>query len=225
MTQPSPRPPAPTARILLVDDHPLVREGLTLRISRQPNLSVCGEASTLAEALQQFEQHRPDLVIVDITLKDGNGLDLIQRLKSREPAVRILVLSMHDESVYAERALRAGALGYINKQEARELVIDAILRVLEGKLYLSPAAQERLLTVASRGPEELLRPAVSTLTNRELEVFEAIGRGLTTSEIAKQLHLSIKTVETHRQRVKTKLNLTTSAELAREAVQWVLTQS
>ncbi len=225
MTNSSLRQPSPTARILLVDDHPLVREGLTLRISRQPNLTVCGEASTLAEALQQFEQHRPDLVIVDITLKDGNGLDLIQRLKGRDPAVRILVLSMHDESVYAERALRAGARGYINKQEAREHVIDAILRVLEGKLYLSPAAQERLLTVASRGPEELLRPAVATLTNRELEVFEAIGRGLTTSEIAKQLHLSIKTVETHRQRVKAKLNLTTSAELAREAVQWVVTQS
>ncbi|OYW21797.1 MAG: hypothetical protein B7Z55_05410 [Planctomycetales bacterium 12-60-4] len=195
-----------------------------MRISRQPNLSVCGEAATLAEALQEFERHRPDLVIVDITLKDGNGLDLIQRLKARDQNVRILVLSMHDESVYAERALRAGAMGYINKQEAREHVIDAILRVLDGKLYLSPAAQERLLTVATRGPEQLVGPAVESLTNRELEVFEAIGRGQTTSEIARQLHLSVKTVETHRQRVKAKLNLTSSAELARDAVQWVLEQ-
>jgi len=209
-------------KILIVDDHPIVREGLAARISRQPDLKVCGEAEDVLGALELVKTAHPDLVIVDLSLKTGQGLDLIKKIKARHPDTKMLVSSMYDETLYAERSLRAGALGYINKQEVSEKIIDAIRQVLGGKIYLSPPMTERLLQRAVGSPEELPRSAVETLTDRELEVFKMIGKGMTTRHIANDLHLSVKTVETHRENIKSKLSLPNSAELSREAVQWVM---
>jgi DNA-binding NarL/FixJ family response regulator len=209
-------------KILIVDDHPIVREGLTARIARQPDLKVVGEAEDVLGALELVKTVHPDLVIVDLSLKTGQGLDLIKKIKVRHPDTKMLVSSMYDETLYAERSLRAGALGYINKQEVSEKIIDAIRQVLGGKIYLSPPMTERLLQRAVGSPEELPRSAVETLTDRELEIFKLIGKGMTTRHIASDLHLSVKTVETHRENIKAKLNLPNSAELSREAVQWVM---
>ena len=207
------------ARILIVDDHPIVREGLTAVLSHKPGLEVCGEAATIAEALALIDTHHPDLAIIDLSLADGSGLDLI---KARNVSIKMLVLSMSDESLYAERALRAGALGFLHKQEAREKLIDAIHQVLDGKIFVSPAINERLLQQVIVGKHPLEQSPITALSDRELEVFELIGQGLGSSEIAQRLHLGIKTIETHRQRIKGKLDLKNSQELARHATQWVL---
>ena len=210
------------AKILIVDDHPIVREGLTARIARQPDLKVCGEAEDVLDALEKVKATQPDLVIVDLSLKSGQGLDLIKRIKAKAPDTKMLVSSMYDEALYAERSLRAGAMGYINKQELSEKIIDAIRRVLAGKMYLSPLMTERLLQRAVGGGAQLPGPLVETLSDRELEIFKLIGKGMTTRQIAGDLHLSVKTVETHRENIKSKLGLPNSAELSREAVQWVM---
>jgi DNA-binding NarL/FixJ family response regulator len=211
------------ARILIIDDHPLVRKGLRQLIEDEPDLQVCGEASSADEAVGMLDRCRPDLMIVDLSLKDSSGLELIKRVKARNADVRMLVSSMHDESLYAERVLNAGALGFVSKQEAMEKVIEAIRCVLSGRVYVSAAMQDLLLRrlVVDGGPAPDRSP-IETLSDRELEVFELIGRGRGTREIARQLHLSVKTVETYREHIKGKLNLRSASELVSRAVQWVL---
>jgi len=211
------------ARILIVDDHPAVREALASRIGRQPDLEVCGEAADMSEALRLVADTRPDLAVVDISLKTGSGIDLIKRIKDRNDSVRMLVWSMHSESLYAERALRAGALGYINKDQATDKIIDAIRRVLDGKVYLSDAMAEKMLHRAVGGSRnDVLRSPLDLLADRELEVFRLIGQGVKTAEIAERMHLSVKTVETYRDRIRQKLNLSDGTKLAHYATQWIL---
>lgn len=208
-------------RVLLVDDHPLVRRGLADVIAREPDLEACGEAGDVAEALTVVERTKPNVVVVDLTLKSGHGIDLIEKLVGRDPDAKILVSSMHDEMLFAERVLRAGAKGYISKQEPPETLIRAIRQVLRGELYLSPRMTSRLLNrVVAGGSTE--NDPVQSFSNRELEVYEMIGQGQTVQQIAARLHLSPKTIETHREKIKQKLNVTNSAELNRRAVQWVL---
>lgn len=211
------------ARILIVDDHPAVREALASRIGRQPDLEVCGEAADMSEALRLVADTQPDAAVVDISLKTGNGIELIKRIKDRNDKVRMLVWSMHSESLYAERALRAGALGYINKDQATDKIVEAIRRVLEGKVYLSDTMTERMLQRAiGGGRETVTRSPLDALADRELEVFRLIGEGVRTADIAERLHLSVKTVETYRDRIRQKLELCDGTELARYATQWVL---
>ena len=208
-------------RVLIVDDHPIVRHGLAELVGHEPDLQVCGEAGDTPEALRQVEATQPHVVIVDISLKSGHGIELIEQIKAKYDQIKMLVSSIHDESLFAERALRAGAMGYINKQEATEKVIDAIRQVLRGEIYLSPRMSNRLLHTVVGG-DRLNEDPIGGLSNRELEVFEMIGQGLTTKQIAGKLHLSPKTIETHREKIKMKLNLANSTELSHRAVQWVL---
>jgi DNA-binding NarL/FixJ family response regulator len=211
------------AKILIVDDHPAVREALASRISRQPDLEVCGEAVDMGEALRLIAETQPDVAVVDISLKTGSGIDLIKRIKDRNDSVRTLVWSMHSESLYAERALRAGALGYINKDQATDKIIDAVRRVLDGKVYLSDAMAEKMLHRAvGVGRKGVTAAPLDVLADRELEVFRLIGQGVKTAEIAERLHLSVKTVETYRDRIRQKLDLSDGTELAHYATQWVL---
>ena len=214
--------PLTRAKVLIVDDHPPVREALALRIARQPDLEVCGEAADVGEALRLLADTRPDVAVVDITLKSGDGIDLIKRIKDRDDHVRVLVWSMHGESLYAERALRAGALGYVNKDQATGTIVEAIRQVRDGKVWLSEAMSERLLHRAVGGGGGLTQSPVDALADRELEVFRLIGRGVRTAEIAERLHLSVKTVETYRDRIRQKLGLADGTRLAHYATQWVL---
>jgi DNA-binding NarL/FixJ family response regulator len=217
----------PTRKVLIVDDHAIVRRGLVELIEGEPSLDdchVCGEAEGVSEALQMVEKEKPELLIVDITLQDGNGLELIKQVKASYPSVKMLVSSMHDESLYSERALRAGALGFIGKHEDTSKLIEAIRRVLSGKVYLSQKMTEHMLQSVSDPEQETGQSPIHQLSDRELEVFEMIGQGLTTRQIAQRLTLSIKTIETHRESIKKKLNLSSGAELTRRAIQWVLEQ-
>jgi DNA-binding NarL/FixJ family response regulator len=208
-------------RILLVDDHPLVRKGISAVISQAEHLSVCGECGSVDEALPLIEQHHPDLAIIDISLKSGNGLDLVKQLAVSHPELQLLVCSMHDENLFAERCLRAGARGYVNKEAAGSELLDAIETVRSGKTFLSPQLTERLVQRMVNGgfPEQ---SPMESLTDRELEVFGLIGQGLTTRQIAERLGLSYKTIESYRENIKAKLLLKNAAELCRHAVQWVL---
>lgn len=213
-------------RVFVVDDHPLIREGLAAQISNQPDLHLCGEAEDVAEALARIADAEPDLVIVDISLKNGNGIDLVKRLKAKDPALIILVWSMHPENLYAERALRAGARGYVNKSKSASQIMDAVLTVLDGRTYLSPEMSEKLLgRVIGGGQKAVVAPTVENLTDRELESFELLGQGLTTQQIAAKMHVSRKTIETYRARIKEKLGLTNAVELIQHAVQWVVAKS
>jgi DNA-binding NarL/FixJ family response regulator len=211
-------------RVLVIDDHPLIRHGLVDLISRQDDMEVVGEAEGLAEAFRIFEDTSPNFVLVDITLKDGSGLEFVKDIKARRPDVMMLVSSMQDETLYAERCLRAGARGYINKDEATDKVIDAIRQVLAGRVYLSPELMDqvlyRMVGGTSNSPDGTPRLPLDTLTDRELEVFELIGDGLTTRQIATRLELSHKTIETYKENIKQKLSLKNAAELNRHAVQW-----
>lgn len=209
-------------RVLIVDDHPVVRQGLKLTLASEPDFEVCGEADGETSAIQKFREQMPDLAIVDVTLKDGTGLELIKELKALQPDARILVWSMHDESLFAERAVRAGAMGYINKEQATDRVIDALRQVAAGKIYLSDQMTNRMLCRTLGAGNEDQRSPVDTLSDRELEVFEEIGHGVTTRQIADKLGLSPKTVETYRENIKSKLNLANATQLTRHAVQWVL---
>jgi len=211
-------------RILIVDDHPLVRAGIAALIGNEGDLEVCGETGTFREALELAHSTEPDLAIVDLSLADGSGLELIKRLKGRQSSVRLLVCSMHEDSLFARRALNAGAMGYINKQEATSHVISAVRRILEGKVYLTQRMTDQVLQGLARGSAADGAPSIRDLTDRELEVFSLIGRGVATSHIAEQLHLSVKTVEAHRDKIKKKLNLASGSELTRYAVQWTLEQ-
>jgi DNA-binding NarL/FixJ family response regulator len=211
-----------TTRILIVDDHPLVREGLIGLLAAQSDFVVCGEASGIAEAREVVAATIPDVAIIDLTLSDGNGVELIKELKAKWGRLKLLVLSMHDESLFAERALRAGAVGYVSKQEASRTIVQAVRTILSGKLYLSPNMTELVVQRAFIAGADLTRPAVDRLTDREREVFELIGQGLSSRQIAVKLEVSPKTIETHREHIKDKLELTTGSELTRYAVQWVL---
>jgi DNA-binding NarL/FixJ family response regulator len=214
---------APTAKVLIVDDHPAVREALRIRIAMQPDLELCGEAADVAEAVRLVEETAPDVAVIDIGLKTGSGIDLIKRLKAHHAPLRMVVWSMYGEDLYAERALRAGAMGYLTKEQATGSIIDAIRQVLQGKMYLSPTMTERFVkrAVGRSGPEATLSPA-AVLSDRELEVFRLIGEGQKTQAVAAALHLSVKTVETYRGRIRAKLNLSDGMHLTRCAVQWLL---
>lgn len=211
-------------RIYIVDDHPMMRDGLRALISGENDLEVCGEAEDAAPALEQIEKLRPDLAIVDITLRSTSGLELIKDLKSRTPDVPALVISMHDESLYAERVLRAGGRGYVMKQEGGKKIMEAIRHVLGGGTFVSPKVSARILDAFSGARPERSSP-IEMLTDREFEVFQLIGRGLSTKEIAAKLHVSAKTIEVHRVNIKQKLNVGTAPELIRFAVRWVEAQN
>jgi DNA-binding NarL/FixJ family response regulator len=223
MTFESDRPTKKT--ILIVDDHPVLRRGLAALINFEPDLVVCGEAATYQAALETIREKQPDLVIVDLALGGRDGLDLVKDIKLRHPLIPALVLTMHDESVYAERSLRAGASGYITKDQLDETVLIAIHRVLAGETYISDQLQGRLVSkYIGRRPLETDSP-VDTLSNRELQVFRLIGEGKSTRQIAENLSLSIKTIESHREHIKNKLNIESAAKLAQRATQWVETAS
>jgi DNA-binding NarL/FixJ family response regulator len=220
MVKVQPQPAKKTVRILIVDDHPVVREGLCARLAKQPDLEVCAETGDFTEALELIGTADPDIAIIDLSLKTGHGLELIKRFKARKPGVRILVWSMHPDSLYAERALHAGALGYVNKENATEQIIEAIHRLCEGKVYLSEPMAQRILTHAAADAAEV--SPLENLSDRELETFELLGQGLDTAQIAQKMCLSPKTVETYRARIKEKLHVRKGSELMQRAVQWVM---
>lgn len=211
-------------KILIVDDHPLIRVGVTALLSRQTDLEVCGEAIDVDEAIEQVVRLQPDLMILDMSLRSGTGLDVIKRLRqtSSSNGTRILVHSMYEDSVYAERVLHAGANGYVNKGESPDVLLTAIRRILSGKVYLSPQMTDRMLerSVGQR-PHVGVDP-IQQLTDRELEIFRMIGEAVPTREIAEQLFLSVNTIETHRSNIKKKLGVSNAPELSQRAVQWVL---
>jgi len=212
-------------RIFLVEDHPVTREGLADFINHQADLEICGEASTAAPALTAIEAQQPDLVIIDLSLADdSSGLELIKSLAARDGRLRMLALSTHDETLYAERALRAGARGYVMKQEPTALVMAAIRKILRGERHLSPAMEERMLQRLTGEQTAPLASAIEQLTDRELEVYRLLGQGRGTRQIAAGLHLSISTVETYRAHLKEKLRLDSAPELVRHAVEWVQRQ-
>jgi DNA-binding NarL/FixJ family response regulator len=216
---------APTRKnILIVDDHPMMRDGLAALITAQPDLAVCAQAADAREAMQAIESLRPDLVLMDISLPGKSGLEAIKDIQSLAPGLATLVLSMHDESLYAERVLRAGARGYVMKQEGGKRIMDGIRAVLEGKVFVSEKMSARIMNAFTGRRAAEATSSVESLSDREFEVFQLIGRGRSTKEIADQLHLSVKTVEVHRVNIKAKLQLTTSPELVHYAVRWVESQ-
>jgi len=208
-------------RILIVDDHPMMREGLAQLIGQQPDMAVCGEAGEAGDALEKVRLLKPSLVLADITLPGRNGLELIKDIQALEAGVLVLVISMHDESFYAERVLRAGGRGYVMKQEGGKKILEAIRQVAAGQIFVSDKTSARILEIFSgRQPAEG-RAAVENLTDREFEVFQLIGQGMGTKELAGQLHLSPKTIQVHRANIKVKLRVRSMAELIRHAVRWV----
>jgi len=219
------KPKTPKKQVYLVDDHPIVRQGLIKLIEQEEGLEVCGEAGTVADALEALKILGPDVVLIDISLKDSNGMELIKLVDDLGMQIPMLVLSMHDESLYAEHALRAGASGYVMKQAASSTLIQAIEKVLDGEIYVSKAMSSQMLKMAFRSSGEDTRTGTETLSLRELEVFELIGRGNSTREIAEQLHLSVKTIETYRAHIKDKLQLRSGTELMQRAIHWVETES
>jgi len=221
-----PAKPARTKKqLLIVDDHPMMREGLAQLISREKDLTVCGEADTAHEALTKTGQLKPDLVIVDITLPGRSGLELIKDIQATHSGTLLLVVSMHEESLYAERVLRAGARGYVMKQEGGKKLLEAIRQVLSGQIYVSPSMSARILEVFSGRRPEAADSPVAGLTDREFEVFRLIGQGVNTRDVAKSLRLSVKTVEVHRLNIKAKLKLSTASELVHYAVRWMQSQT
>ncbi len=212
-------------RILLVDDHPIMRHGLAQLIRMEPGLDVCGEAGSAVDGLQAVGKLKPDLVVVDLTLPDKNGLELIKDIQAIYPGTLCIVLSMHDESLYAERALRAGARGYLMKETAAENLINAVRRVLGGGIYVSDAMASRMLEQVTGQRGKAGSTGVEKLSDRELEVLEMIGKGTPTKLVADKLNISTRTVEAHRAHIKDKLGLTDGAALVRYAVQWVESQA
>jgi DNA-binding NarL/FixJ family response regulator len=209
------------AKVFLVDDHPLVREWLSQLIQREDDLAVCGEAEDTQEALNKIEETKPDIVVADISLKNTHGLELVKDLQARHPTLPVLVLSMHDESLYAERVLRAGARGYITKQEATKRILQAVRQVLSGQIYISEKMASRMVHKMVLGRADSQKSPIERLTDRELEVFQLIGRGQGTRRIASDLHLGVKTVESYRARIKEKLKLEDGTQLLQQAIQWV----
>jgi len=209
------------SKILIVEDHPIFRMGLRELINQESDLTVCGQAESVQEARKALVHLNPDLVIVDLSLKDSSGFDLIQDISTRSSRIPVLVLSMHDESLHAQRCLRAGARGYVMKQEASVSVAKAIRRILKGYLYVSEKVSSRLMETMVKHPDAMRKSPLDHLTDRELEIFQMIGRGLCTGEIADRLHLSTKTVGTYRERIKAKLGFAGGMDLVRYAVIWV----
>ncbi len=208
--------------IFVVDDHPIVADGLKLLLENEKDLIICGFATDAVQALEKIEKLNPDLAIVDISLKGSmNGIELIKSLKSLYPDLLIITLSMYDESLYAERAVRAGSKGYIMKQEMTNTIISAIRKVLDGKIYLSDNISMNLLDIYMTGKKKKNTDIVNNLTDREFEVFQLIGNGYKTSDIARSLNLSVKTIETYKLRIKEKINISSSPELTKFAIEWV----
>jgi DNA-binding NarL/FixJ family response regulator len=212
-------------RVFIVDDHPIVRHGITQLINCEPDLMVCGESEDGTKALTAVSTAKPDVAVVDLTLRQGSGFSLIKNLNALYPDLPILVLTIHEESLYAERALRAGAKGYLMKEEAMENVLLAIRRVIAGRVYLSEKMQSRLFRASGKQRENAVASPLERLSDRELEVFLLLGQGVGTRQIAKQLHLSISTVETHRAKIKEKLGVKSGTDLLRRAVKWVEAES
>lgn len=209
-------------QVLIVDDHPIFRNGITQLINHEPDLHVCGEICSASQALSVVDELKPDIVVLDLSIQGTNGIELMKSIRALHPHLPALMVSMHDESIYAERALRAGARGYVMKAAPSEKVIEAIRRVLSGGLYLSDAIGGRLLDTFLNGRISTVGTStVEQLSDREIEVFRAVGEGRGTREIARTLFLSVKTVETHRAHIKEKLQLKTAPELVRAAVEWV----
>jgi len=223
-----PRPPGRSARtpkkILLMDDHPMTRYGLTQLIAHEPDLEIYGEVENVQQALAFIKPPLPDLVLADISMPGKSGLEFIKDMQVQHPTVPVLVLSMHDESVYAERVLRAGGRGYIMKSEGGEKLLTAIRRILEGEVYISPGISANILNSLSKAHSENDANLISALTDRELEVFRLVGQAMSTAEISARLHISGKTVETHRLHAREKLKLKNGAELMQYAVRWAATQ-
>jgi DNA-binding NarL/FixJ family response regulator len=213
--------PPDAKRIVIVDDHPLFRKGLEELIHSDGTFAVCGEAGNASEGIDVIRKLNPNLVIVDLSLPGANGIELIKNIRAEFPKLPILVLSMHDESLYALRALRAGAEGYVMKHEAMANVIQAIREVFNGRPYLSPAMAAQVITRFAQGPGESSASEIDQLSDRELEILELIGKGNEVRQIAKSLRLSPKTVETHRAHIKEKLNLANARQVGRFAVQWL----
>ena len=211
-------------QVFIVDDHPIVRQGLALLINREPDLAVCGDAEEASSALRRIEDMKPDLVVVDISLNGPDGLDLLKNIRSHHPNLPVLILSMLDESLYAERSLRAGASGYIMKQEATERVLVAIRRILGGEIYVSDRMANRMLHRFVGGGQVEHRSPIADLTDRELEVFRLIGEGHGTRQIAEDLHISVKTVESYQAHIKEKLSLKNARELVQRAIQWTVAE-
>jgi DNA-binding NarL/FixJ family response regulator len=208
-------------RILLVDDHPLMRKGLAMSLQSESDLEVVAQCADAEEAMEIFAEANPDLAIIDVSLPGMSGLELIKHLLAIREDLKVLVASRHDESLYAERAIRAGARGYVMKLEAGDVILKAVRRVLNGGIYVSEEINERLLLGMVRGQDTLAQSPLEVLSDRELEVFEMTGRGFGTRDISEKLHLSVKTVESYRARIKNKLNLENAAELMQHAVNWV----
>jgi DNA-binding NarL/FixJ family response regulator len=212
-------------RILIVDDHPLVRLSLREFIRREKDLEVCGEAEDREQALAAAEATKPHLAIIDLTLKTSNGMELIKDMRDRHPDVQILVLSMHDETIHAERAIRAGARGYITKQEATTRVMVAIRQIMNGEIYWSERAAARVASKIAGPARGVAESPVDCLTDRELQVFEMIGSGKSTRQISASLHIDVSTVETYRARIKEKLNLKDSLALLQFAIRWQISNA
>ena len=211
-------------KIFLIDDHPIVRQGLALLINREVDLEVCGDAEGAPAALTALESAEPDLVIVDISLNGPDGLDLLKTIRLKDPHVPVLVLSMHDEATYAERSLRAGANGYIMKQEATDKVLIAIRRILGGEVYLSERLTNKMLQQIVRGTDPVKQSPMSQLSDRELEIYRLIGSGHATRQIADELHISVKTVESYQAHIKVKLSLRSARELVQHPIEWMVAE-
>ncbi len=209
-------------RVFVVDDHPIVRQGLALLINQQPDLMVCGEAEDANQVLQAIDAAQPDVLVLDITLRGPDGIDVLKMVRSAQPELPVLILSMHDESLYAERALRAGANGYIMKQEATENVLVALRRILRGEVHVSPRVAHRIVQQLVPGSPRARPASIASLSDRELEVFRLIGAGYGTRRIAQELHLSVKTVESYQAHIKEKLSLDGARALMRRAIEWTL---
>ncbi len=214
----------PKRRVLVVDDHPIVRQGLAQMVNREPDLVICGEAEEAAGALQAIIDGKPDILIVDISLNGPDGLDLLKSIRMRYPGLPVLILSMHDESIYAERALRAGANGYIMKHEAAEKVLVAVRQILNREIYVSDRVASKILQQYISGSTKAKGSPIAELSDRELEVFRLIGIGHSTRMIAEELHLSVKTVESYQAHIKDKLSLKSGRELVQHAIQWTMTE-
>lgn len=226
MTPPkTPRRGHDKRRVLIVDDHPLVRQGIRMLLANEPDLEVCGEAESAPDALAVMEKTRPDAAIVDLGLKESSGLELIKDVRIRYPDVLVLVVSMRDESLYVERVLRAGARGYVTKEEGPEMVLEGLRKVLQGQIHVSPKMASKVMSTIVEGASRVGGTPIDRLTDRELAVLELIGRGLPTREIAAKLHISPKTVDSHREHIKDKLKLDGATDLLKQAIQWVQGQA
>ena len=212
-------------KIYLVDDHPLMRKGIAMTLDLEMDFEVCGQAESAEEAISDISEIKPDIVVVDISLPGMNGIELIKHLKAQNPDLLMLVVSRHDEDMYAERAIKAGARGYLMKMEAGDVIVNAIRRILKGQIYLSEEINNKLLMGMMSGGQVGRSSPLEILSDRELEVFELIGNGSTTREIAERMHVSIKTVESYRTRINTTLEISTGNELIKQAVQWVASES